>query len=107
MRILLDECVPKRLKRSFLSPNEVVTVPELGWAGLKNGELLARADERFDVFITTDKNIEHQQHLAAYRMKFFLLLAPSNDIAHLQPLVPKILEELSVALPGKLQKVVG
>lgn len=106
MRILLDECVPKRLKRSF-SSHEVLTVPEVGWAGLKNGVLLARANEQFDVFITTDKNIEHQQNLGSYRLRFVLLLAASNDIVDLQPLIPKVLDELSSAAPGKLLKIAG
>ena len=59
MRVLLDECLPRRLK-SHLTPHAVVTVPEVGWAGLKNGELLARADGQFDAFVTIDRNLTSQ-----------------------------------------------
>jgi len=56
MRVLLDECLPRRLKREIVG-YEVVTVPEAGWAGKSNGELLALAAERFDVFVTVDQNL--------------------------------------------------
>lgn len=57
-RVLLDECLPKRLK-SMLTGHDVMTVPEAGHAGLKNGELLAAIAGRFDVFVTIDSNLEH------------------------------------------------
>jgi predicted nuclease of predicted toxin-antitoxin system len=53
MRLLLDECVPSRLKRA-LSMYQVSTVPHEGWSGVKNGKLLALAATKFDVFITVD-----------------------------------------------------
>ena len=62
MRILLDECLPRRLRRG-LPGHEVRTVQELGWAGTKNGALLRRAmAEGFEVFVTVDRNLEYQQH---------------------------------------------
>ena len=57
MRLLLDECVPKGLAHDF-SDHEVSTVPQMGWAGLKNGTLLSEAASQFDVLITTDQNLE-------------------------------------------------
>ena len=54
MRLLLDECVPKRLRRE-LSGYDVQTVREAGWAGLKNGALLRAADGSFDALITVDQ----------------------------------------------------
>jgi hypothetical protein len=60
MRVLLDECVPRAL-RNDLPGHEVKTVAELGWAGVKNGELLRRAAAAFDLLITVDRNLEYQQ----------------------------------------------
>ena len=60
MRILLDECLPKRLKRD-LTGHTARTVPEMGWAGKENGELLALATGQFDVFLTVDRNLSFQQ----------------------------------------------
>jgi hypothetical protein len=60
MRVLLDECVPRAL-RNDIPGHEVKTVAELGWAGVKNGELLRRAAAAFDLLITVDRNLEYQQ----------------------------------------------
>ena len=60
MRILLDECLPKRLKRDLVG-HQARTVPEMGWASKKNGELLALAEAEFDVFVTVDRNLSFQQ----------------------------------------------
>jgi predicted nuclease of predicted toxin-antitoxin system len=60
MRVLLDECVPKRL-RDDLSPHVVRTAPDMGWTGIKNGELLQLASSRFDCFLTVDRNLQFQQ----------------------------------------------
>ena len=62
MRVLLDECVNPRLKEAFPG-HEVKTTAEQGWKGLRNGELLARAEREFEVFLTIDRNIEYQQNL--------------------------------------------
>lgn len=79
MRLLLDECLPKQLKREFAG-YVVVTVPEAGLAGLKNGALLARASGTFDVFITVDSNLRFQQNLANLGLAILVLRAVSNDI---------------------------
>lgn len=105
MRILLDECVPRRLKRSLRGQHVVFTVPEAGLRGLKNGELLRRVDGQFDVLITTDKSIQYQQNLAVYAMAFVLLRAKSNDIADIEPLVPKLLMQLDELRPGRLRVI--
>lgn len=58
MRVLLDECVPRPLKRE-LSEHEVSTVQECGWAGTRNGELLELIRSTgFEAFVTTDQNID-------------------------------------------------
>ena len=102
MRILLDECVPKALNRSFLPDHETITVAEAGWAGLKNGELLKRASDQFDVFITVDASIQHQQRLDTHHLIFVLLQARRNDIVLLEPLIPAVLRALATAAAGQL-----
>ncbi|MFL6332294.1 MAG: hypothetical protein ACJ754_03030 [Pyrinomonadaceae bacterium] len=87
MRILLDECTPRVLKRR-LQGQTVSTVQEMGWAGLKNGNLLAAADGRFDLFVTTDKNLRFQQNLSKYG--FAVLLLPSNKVSVVASLLPEI-----------------
>jgi predicted nuclease of predicted toxin-antitoxin system len=77
MRILLDECVPRRLKRD-LGNHEVQTVPEMGWAGMKNRALLQRAAEYFDVLLTTDRNLTFQQNMAKVRLGILVMHAPSK-----------------------------
>ena len=79
MRVLLDECVPKRLGR-LLSGHQVRTAPDMGWAGIRNGRLLALAAADFDVMITVDRNIEHQQNPATLPVAVLVLVAPSNAI---------------------------
>jgi predicted nuclease of predicted toxin-antitoxin system len=94
MRLLLDESVPRRLVRHFPA-HEVKTVVEMGWGGVKNGALLKLAGREFDVFITVDKNLQYQQNLATLPIAVVILSAPTNDLDHLLPLVPKIEEALS------------
>lgn len=102
MRILIDECVPRALKRHLRDHEVVLTVPEAGFAGLKNGQLLRRAEGNFDAFITTDKSLQHQQNLSAWSIAFVLLRAVSNDIADLEPLVPRLIASLAHLVPGTL-----
>ena len=65
MRVLLDECLPRRLKRE-LAGHETRTAPEMGWASKRNGELLALAVGQFDVFLTADRNLSYQQDLSSF-----------------------------------------
>jgi predicted nuclease of predicted toxin-antitoxin system len=99
VRILLDENLDWRLRRE-LSGHVVDSVPLIGWAGLKNGELLARANGQYDVFITMDGNFSFQQHLAASRIAVVVLKASSNRLADTRPLMPKVLELLPTLSPG-------
>lgn len=78
MRVLLDECLPKRLKAHFAG-HKVTTVPEAGWAGKKNGELLRVASGEFDAFITVDSNLVHQQHLVGVPFIVIVLLPVQTD----------------------------
>ena len=77
MRVLLDECVPRKLKRD-LADHEVLSVTERGWSGIENGELLRLAEAEFDVFLTVDQNLKYQQNLASFDIAMILLIARNN-----------------------------
>lgn len=104
MRILLDEDVPRRLA-SLLIGHEVTTVPQAGWAGVKNGKLLALAGSRFDLFVTMDRNIEFQQNLDALPVAVLIIVAASNRMEHLAPLLPDILAAATDVPARTLRKV--
>jgi hypothetical protein len=104
VRVLLDECLPKRLKRELVG-HDVKTAPEMGWASKKNGELLALAATEFDVFITTDRNLSYQQDVAKFEIAIMVLVAGSNRFDDLRPLVPRILETIVNARPGSVTEV--
>ena len=89
MRLLLDESVPSRLRRSLVG-HEVRTVVDMGWSGVKNGELLALAATEFDAFITVDKNLPYQQNLAMLPVAVIVLDAPSIELPALLPLLPAL-----------------
>src|SRR6266513_4764917 len=90
MRILIDECLDWRLCRSFTG-HECSSVRKMGWDGFKNGELLAKAQIDFDVFVTGDRNLTFQQDLTKLDMVVVVLQAESIQLEHLLPLVPKVL----------------
>jgi predicted nuclease of predicted toxin-antitoxin system len=104
VRILLDENLPADLAAEFAG-HEVATVTRLGWQGIKNRELLRRAQGRFDVLVTMDRNLEFQQNIAGFEVTILVLLAPSNRMVHLRPLVPAILTTLKTVRPGELRRV--
>lgn len=83
MRVLLDECLPRKLKQE-LSGHDVFSVPEMGWAGKKNGELLSLAMGRFDVFVTADQNLPYQQNLVGHGIAVVVLKAKDNRLATLK-----------------------
>ena len=99
MRVLLDECIDGRLAREIVG-HEVRTVPEAGWAATKNGDLLAFAENTFDVFVTVDRNLSFQQNVPRFSIAVVVLRARSNRLADLRPLVPRLLEVLPVARRG-------
>jgi len=98
MRLLLDESVPKRLGQA-LPNHEVKTVIEMGWGGIKNGDLLMLAAPGFDAFITVDKNLPYQQNLSALALAVVVLDAHSNEISALLPLVPRLEQALTTLMP--------
>lgn len=107
MRILLDECVPRPLKRE-LADYEVRTVVEMGWSGKKNGELLRlMSQEGFTILLTTDQNLRYQQNLEQAGVAVVVLVARSNRLPDLVPLIPDVLSMLSISAPGQVIEVGG
>ncbi len=104
MKILLDECLPKRLKRELAS-HEVKTVPEAGWAGKKNGVLLKLMIDEFDVFVTVDQNMQYQQMLEDIPMAFIVLIAHNNTFETLQPMMVEVLSVLDTIKTGQIIEV--
>ena len=106
MRVLLDECLPRKLK-SDLAEHEVGTAQEQGWAGWKNGALLQAADGRFDVFLTVDRNIPFQQNLQGLRIAVIAMVAKSNRFKDLRPLMAQVRQALLKAKAGAVLRVGG
>jgi predicted nuclease of predicted toxin-antitoxin system len=104
MRLLLDESVPRRLRR-FLPGHTVRTVVEMGWGGIGNGELLALSANEFDALITVDKNLQYQQNLDALPISVIVLDAKSNEIPYLLPLVPKLEEVLASLVARRFVRI--
>ena len=102
MKIIIDECVPSIVKRRLPSHN-IVTVQEMGWAGIKNGELLSLVDTDFDILITSDKNLRHQQNLANYELAVILL--PSNQVPVVEALLTQIDEALNRIAPKEFIEI--
>ncbi len=105
MRALLDENLPRGLKRLLAPEVRVTTVRERGWGSKENSELLELAQHEFDALITTDQGIPHQQNLSRFDLTVVLLEAKSNRLSDLTPLVEKAVDALREARPGKLIRV--
>jgi predicted nuclease of predicted toxin-antitoxin system len=100
VRVLLDECLPRRLKGSLVG-HEARTVPEMGWASKRNGELLRLAEQDFDVFLTVDQKLQNQQNLSTFKIAVIVMVARTNSILDLQPLIPSVLACLATAKSGE------
>lgn len=104
MRLLLDECMPRRLKREFLG-HHVFTVDEAGFKGLQNGDLLRAASGEFDALITVDRKLAREHDLAKFKIAVLVLISRSNRYEDLKPLVPLVLESLVSINPGEVIEV--
>ena len=99
MRLLLDESVPRRLGAAFPAAYEVRTVPQMGWAGTGNGELLRLAADRgFDALVTVDRGIAYEQNLNDLPVAVVIMLVVRNRLDELRPFVPKVVDVLSGSL---------
>lgn len=99
MKIILDECLPRRLVRD-LHPYLATTVPREEWAGIKNGVLLKLIMSSFDIFITLDSNLVHQQNIEGIDLCIITLHAVNSRYETLQPMLPDILDAISRAKSG-------
>ena len=105
MRLLLDENLPHDL-RHLIVGHEVLTVAYVGWAGVQNGRLLAKAAEAgFDALVTKDSALAWQHNLATLPVSVVVLIAPTNDLADIRPLVPALLSALNALPPRTLIRV--
>jgi len=104
MNVLLDECVPRKLKNE-LKGHFVATVTQAGWSGKKNGELLRLASRKFDVFVTVDQNLEYQQSIRKFSISVILLMAKDNDIDTLRPFLPKVRQILESMEKGRVFRI--
>jgi len=106
MRLLFDECVSRLLKAGFAGHgHECFTVPEVGLAGRKNGELLTLAEGKFDVFVTIDKNIRYQQNLSGRKIAILIIRARSSEIDDLLPELPACIVALHSIQPGQVVQI--
>jgi predicted nuclease of predicted toxin-antitoxin system len=106
MKILLDECVPKAIKHSLsVAGHECSTVPEAGFAGRSNGELLSLAESTFEAFVTLDKGMQFQQKLAECNIGIVLIRARSSRVADILPHIPACLAALRSIKPGEVIQI--
>jgi len=94
MKVLLDECVTKRLK-SHLKDFEVYSVVEMGWSGVKNGKLLSLcATHHFDIVLTIDKNMMFQQNLEKHPVTIVVLNSLTSKLEELILFIPSFSKQL-------------
>lgn len=103
-RVLLDECRPRHLKNA-LAEHEVRTVPEAGWASKENGDLLALAVEKYDVFVMVDRNLTFQQNLEKFQIAIVVLVARGNRLKDRLPLVPALRRSVETVERGQVVRL--
>ena len=96
--------MPQPLAR-LLPEHEIRSVAAMGWAGKRNGELPQLAASDFDALLTADQNLEHQQNVGALPIAVVVLVAPTNRIESLRPLIPTLLRTLGTLAPRQLVRV--
>jgi hypothetical protein len=104
MRVLIDENLPRKFAH-YLAGHTCRTVVECGWAGRKNGELLALAEPEFDAVLTLDKSVPFQQKILSRRIAVLVIRARSNRIEDLLPCIPECLTALERIGPGEVVRV--
>ena len=105
MRVLLDENLDRRLKRHFDQRFDVSTVVDEGWSGTKNGQLLRLAEQHFDVFISLDRGIEHQQNWPVFDLAFVILRPLTSRLVDILPLMDQVNDQLLALQPGQLVQI--
>ena len=108
MKLLLDESVPRQLRRFFPDAFQVRTVQQMGWAGTENGDLLNHAAAHgFSALITADQGIEHQQNLDTLPIAVLVLIASRTRIQELGPLVPQVVEIVTGSLRRRIYRIMA
>ena len=103
MKVLVDECAPKALKQAVAAQGyECLTVQEAGWSGKRNGDLLSLAEAEFDVLVTLDTNLSHQQNITARKIAIVILRARSNRLRDLRAHFPACVQALHALKPGDI-----
>jgi predicted nuclease of predicted toxin-antitoxin system len=106
MKILIDECLPDELKGTLAAMgHECRTVRRAGYGSKKNGELLMLAEGRWDVLLTSDRNIKYQQNMTGRSVSILVLRAKSNRMKDLLPLMQACAEALLSIQPGRVVEV--
>jgi predicted nuclease of predicted toxin-antitoxin system len=106
MKLLLDECLPRKMKFLFSGTgHECETAREAGFGGKENGELLSLADRKFDVLITIDKNLRYQQNISSRKIAVLVIHAVSNDIDDIRPHLEDLLATLQHIRPGQVIEI--
>ena len=104
MKLLLDECVPQRLRDDF-PDHDVYTAEGAGLLGVKNGALLRAAAAQFDVLITVDQKMPFQQNLQKFDLALIILIAKPCRYPQLKLLAPKVLEILEEIKAGEVVEI--
>jgi predicted nuclease of predicted toxin-antitoxin system len=106
MKILIDECLPAALRGTLIElGHECETVRRAGYGSKKNGELLSLAEGKWDVLLTSDRNIRYQQNIAGRNVSILVLCAKSNRLEDLLPLIPACANALLSIPPGRVVQV--
>ena len=100
MRVLLDECIDRRFARELFG-HDVKTVPQMGWAGIKNGDLMRLAETDFEIFVTVDRSLSYQQNLSNFDLALIVLKAKSNRIQDLPPFADLAVQAFSRVKKGE------
>ena len=105
MRLLLDENITWRFRDTLIEHHDVWTTGYLDWNSIRNGQLLALARDKFDVLITADQSIPYQQNITEADVAVVVLVARTNDINDLKPLVPELLNRLNDLKRGEIVRI--
>ena len=106
MRVLLDECVPSRLKKAFPG-HAVKTVTEAGWRTSKDGPLLEFAEGRFDVFVTVDRRLETENDLSGFGLGFIIARVPNNRLDSFEPILDELCAAVDNVRRGEIVHVIS
>ena len=102
--MLLDESLPRGLA-DHLPGHDVTTVPMRGWASKSDGERLRLASREFEVFLTADRRLEHQQVLSRFSIAVVVLVSRSNRLSDLLGPMPRTLALLPFLVPGRAVRI--